>query len=561
MAGSPAPRIMESLKSSSIKTFFEANRDRLLGLTLLLITLAVYGQTISHDFILYDDFGYIVENKNIQSGFTKASLVWAFSKFYMANWHPVTWLSHMLDYQLFGLNPAGYHLINVFLHAANTLLLFLFLREATGYSGRSFAVAALFSVHPLHVESVAWISERKDVLCAFFWLLAMLAYVRYAKSDRFRWYLGAIAFFILGLMSKPMIVTLPFLLILLDYWPLGRINFSNNCIRARENKYSTVTFKSVSVSVSIIEKIPFFVLSVSSSVITFIAQSKDLAVQSLAKLPLQLRILNAPVSYLHYLRKTIWPFDLGITYIHPGTSLTWQYSTLAAFILVVISMIVLLQFNRRPYMFVGWFWFIGTLIPVIGLIQVGMQGMADRYTYMPLIGIFICSSWFIAESLSRIRPVILLMVLGFFIPITLFQLFYWRNDLTLFNRALQINEKNYMAHYELFLADLKRGNVNASNFHYGRAAALNPSYVARMDNIMGYEYTKDGHLDDAIKSFKEAIRINPGYANAYNNLGVALAHKGQFTEAVAQFKKALELNPHYDQARDNMHNVLMNKRK
>ena len=526
------------------------NRERVLGLILLLVTIGVYWQVQHHDFIYLDDPAYVTDNRYVKAGLTKEGFVWAFSTFSISNWHPLTWLSHMLDGQLYGCNPAGHHLTSLFFHVANTLLLFLFLRQATGRLWQSFIVAGLFALHPLHIESVAWISERKDVLSTFFWMLAMIAYVRYVQAPRISRYVCIIVLFVLGLLSKPMVVTLPFVLILLDYWPLGRIKFKGKIDAA-------VIWRLVW------EKIPFFVLSAVSCIVTVMAQSG--AIRGLKSFPLDVRLLNALVSYVRYILKMLWPQDLAFFYPHPGNTVTLWSGLASALFLGLLAAVSIREIRRRPYIFVGFFWFIGTMIPVIGLVQVGMQAMADRYTYIPLIGLFLTIVWGLSDLFEpkKVSPVLKVIFSGTITILlaasTCLQLRHWHDTRTLSRHALSVTRDNYAAHFMLARAEGERGAMDKALHHYNIAVKINPAYIAMIHNRVGYYLVEQGRLEEAMSQFTGALEIRPDYANAHNNLGVVLARKGRFDEAISQIKEALKVLPGYTEAKKNLENVRREK--
>ena len=468
--------------------------------------LAAFGRIRGHQFILYDDPEYVVENLHVRAGLGLEGVRWAFTTGHSANWHPLTWLSHMLDCQLFGLNPGLHHLTSLLLHAANSVLLFWVLKRMTGARWPSAFAAALFALHPLHVESVAWVAERKDVLSTLFWLLALWAYARYAERPGGGRYGLSLALFLLGLMAKPMLVTLPFVLLLLDYWPLGRILGP-----ARS------TFVSL-----LVEKVPFLVLSAASSVVTFLVQRKWGAVASVAEIPWVDRLANAVVAYAAYLRKTIWPSDLAFFYPLPHERPLGQVA-LAALVMIGLSALVLRGSRRHPYLATGWGWYVVTLVPVIGLVQVGDQAMADRYTYVPSIGLFVIAAWGGAEVLGRRRlhsRALASLAAGLSLACglaTWFQAGTWKNSLTLFEHALRVTENNYLAHAGLGLA-----------------------------------LAESGRLDEAIAHYGEALRVNPFYSPAEASLGLALAQKGRVAEAIVHYRAALRLRPNRTEALNNL---------
>ena len=421
----------------------------LICLLLALVTLGLYWPAAHFDFTNYDDPEYVLYNSSIQHGITRDSMAWAFQTGYASNWHPLTWISHMLDYDIYGLRPGGHHLTNILFHTANVVLLFLVLWQLTGSQWRSALVAALFAWHPLHVESVAWVSERKDVLCAFFWLLTMAAYARYvrnlkAQASNFKfYYFSALLFFALGLLSKPVIVTLPFVLLLLDFWPLQR-------------KAATGLF---------LEKIPFVMLAALDCAVTLWAQKEAHSVVSLGVLPIPARIANALVSCVLYLWKMLWPVDLALPYPYSHNWTFWPVAG-AGILLLLISAVAILQARPQPWLLVGWLWFLVTLLPVIGLVQAGIQSMADRYTYLPLIGIFIMAAWTIPAGWTQWpRPglvfgAVTAGALGFLLTGSEMQLQYWHNSVTLFSHTVAVTTGNIMAEYNLAEALARQGDTD-----------------------------------------------------------------------------------------------------
>jgi len=508
-------------------------------LLLILGVALAYGQTFWHGFISFDDPYYIMLNDHIQNGLTWKSISWAFTSFYMCNWHPLTWLSYMGDYRLFGLNPAGYHLVNLFFHMANALLLFLLLREATEKTWRSFWVAALFALHPLHIESVAWIAERKDVLSAFFWMLTMLAYVRYARGAK-AWYLGVVGFFALGLMSKPMVVTLPFVLLLFDYWPLRRMESWRLSSRGL-----------------ILEKIPLFVLSIASATVTYLAQAQGGALAHLSALALDIRVKNAVVSYIKYLGKCFYPTDLAIIYPHPGATIpAWAWLS-AGIALAVITGGVLYRIKRFPFLFTGWFWYLGTLIPVIGLVQVGVQAMADRYAYLPLIGIYIGVIWFAGTWVEKLhwtpRAAFLLSAAALtgLMALTLHQASYWKNPEILYRHAIESTGGSVSAHINLGAELQQQGKLAEASRELKRAIELGGSDMAHVN--LGVVYSRQGMGLLALEEFDLAIRLNPqeGF-HAWFNKGSELLRMNRKSEALACFHRAAGLLENPDHL---MHNA------
>ncbi len=538
------------------------NRSRypvwLLAASLMLVTISVYWPAVSHDFVNYDDPYYVTSNVYVQRGLTWDNLKWAFCHPVVGNWHPLTMLSHMLDCQIYGLKPWGHHLTNVLLHGANTALVFLLLRGLTGAIWRSWMVAALFGLHPLHVESVAWVAERKDVLSTCFGLLCLMAYAKHVTSDKWqvtrtagflsrvtchvsRFYLIALLFFACGLMSKPMMVTLPFVMLLLDYWPLNRIGNSEFGIRIFTRL--------------LLEKIPFFALAVVMSVVTYLVQQHTGMMHSLENVPLGDRAGNALISYCRYLGKLFWPTDLAVFYPYPKHWPLYQV-LLAGGLLAGISAFIFVQRARHPYLLTGWLWYGGTLVPVIGLVQVGGQSMADRYTYLPSLGLLILIIWGMYELTQRWRYhetvlggtgcTVIILCIG----LTRQQLGYWRNNESLYGHALAVTENNYLAHHNLGIALYKKGQIEEAVNQYREALRLEPD-DAEPHYDLGAALAVKGQTGDAIQQFQEAIQLEPDYAEAHSNLGTALAREGQIDEAIGQYREALRLQPdnaefHYD---------------
>jgi protein O-mannosyl-transferase len=516
------------------------NLERVLGFILLVGTIGTYWYLLHCDFVFFDDPPYVTENPQVRMGLNRASLSWAFTTFHSSNWHPLTWLSHMLDCDLYGLNPAGHHLTSLFFHVGNTLLLFLVLREATGTNWRSFFVAALFSLHPLHVESVAWVSERKDVLSTFFWMLTLLAYVRYVRQPGIWRYLWVFLLFALGLLAKPMLVTLPFVLLLLDYWPIARTSPGSPFGDGRQRGEWGRLF---------LEKAPLFLLSTASSVVTYLAQSEGGAVVPLDGLSFGVRVANGLVACVLYLFNTLWPTNLTIFYPHPGISIEPWLVMVSAVFLLGLSGVAMQQASRRPYLLVGWLWYLGTLVPVIGLIQVGDQAMADRYTYIPLIGLFIAMVWGLTavfESCKVRRIFVAPLVCTVFLALivgTHRQLRHWQTTTSLFEHSLRVTKNNYLAYFILSQVKAVNGDLDEAHFHYDKAVEINPGFVAKMHNRTGYYFAEQGQLDVAMSEFEKAIQIFPDYSNAHNNLGVVLAKKAHYDEALAHFAEALRISP------------------
>ena len=517
-------------------------------------TLGVYWHVTNHEFINYDDDLYVTDNHNVQAGLRLESITWSFTATHASNWHPLTWMSHMLDCQLFGMNPGWHHLTNLFFHIANALLLFLAFKRMTGDSWQSGFVAALFALHPLHVESVAWVAERKDVLSAFFWMLTVWSYIWYLERPRVSRYLRVLFFFILGLMAKPMLVTLPFVLLLLDYWPLGRFQFGRSGGEGK-SRQRAIALRLVW------EKIPLFILAVASSFVTFLVQQSGGAVRSLDALSLDVRISNTLVSYVSYIGKMIWPYHLAVLYPHPG-NLPMSQIAVACLLLISISFLAIMAVRQRPYFAVGWLWYIGTLVPVIGLVQVGIQSFADRYTYVPLIGIFIIIAWGFPDIVSKCRhkeigiTIIVGALLSIFMVTTWLQVRYWNNNMTLFEHALDVTANNYLAHNNLGNALNEQGDRAEAIRHYSEALRINPTYWEAHYNL-GNALTAQGRTAEAIRHFSEALRLNPGFAEAHNNLGFLLAEQGDRAEAIRHYSEALRIKPNYAKVHNNLGNALV----
>lgn len=480
-------------------------RSFLICLILGLTILAVFYQVHGFKFITYDDPSYVYKNLDIQSGVTLESIKWAFTTGWTANWHPLTWLLYMLNWQLFGSNPAGYHVVNLVFHIINTLLVFIVLGQMTRSIWPSAFAAALFALHPLHVQSVAWISEFKDMLSTFFWMLTMWAYLRYVNKPGVSRYFWTAIFLALGLMSKPMLVTLPFVLLLLDYWPLER-------------------FRGHTLLYLIREKIPFFVLIAVSSIVTFLVQHNSMAVVSLNALPLKFRILNAFVSYTGYIEKLFKPDHLAVFYPHLGRNISVMYAVISAGFLLAATVLVIRFGKNRRYLVTGWFWYIGTLVPVIGIVQVGIQGMADRYSYVPLTGLFIIIAWGVPDLLKKWRyKKIVLASLAVLIVSTISictynQLRYWRNTLTLFQHTIDVTKDNFMAMNELAWYLAVDPKITVHNPYRAIQLAAGACKITHYIDI--------GNLD---------------------TLAVAYAAAGNFSKAIEVTGKALELCQSPDQ--------------
>ena len=567
---------MKNNNKTAYNFLFNRRREIIICIFLIAASLVVYWQIINHEFINYDDGLYVTENLHVKAGLTFESIKWAFTTCHASNWHPLTWLSHMLDYELYGLNPMGHHWTSLQIHLINTLLLFFILQYMTGAIWKSAFVATLFALHPQHVESVAWVSERKDVLSAFFGMLTISAYIIYVKKRNLLRYSMVFIFLSLGLMTKPMLVTLPFVLLLLDFWPLKRLKLSLN--------------QTPALLVLIKEKIPLLVPVVISSILTLIAQ-QNVALKTLEMFPLQTRIANALISYASYICKAIWPLHLTIFYPHQGNSISLWY-VFGSGLMIAGSLFIAVNTSKKyPYITTGLLWFFITLFPVIGIIQVGDQAMADRYTYIPLIGIFIILAWGGSDLLKKwtnkkIIPAILAMsVLLVLTTQSFHQAAHWKNSSTLFENAIKVTENNWLAHNNLGIALFSEGKLDKAIYHYKKALNIKPDTLRAIKNLglamfdkgnlkdafqyfnkaivinpedwdahykLGCILVKQDKFNEAIRYFSEVIRINPGYAPAYNEIGIILAQKGKLQKSNTFFLKAIQLKPDYKEARNNL---------
>ncbi len=569
---------------------------------LLALVFAAFFPALHNGFVNFDDPLYVTENSYVRQGLTWDGLKWALGSTAAFNWHPLTWLSYMTDYELYGLQPWGYHLTNVLLHALNTCLVFLVLSGLTGATWRSLVVAAVFGLHPLRVESVAWVAERKDVLSAFFFLLTIWAYARYAarlgasgprttdhglqtkehsletraqaassraagtqpplkiQNSKFKNspifdYALALVFCALGLMSKPMLVTLPFVLLLLDYWPLGRLTKpAGSSDPPPLSRCFTLWGRLV------LEKLPFFALAAGSSVVTLLVQQQAGAVAQ--TLPVAARAENAVVAYCRYLGKIFWPVDLCVIYPHPDY---WPMAAVAGSVavLLAISLLAFLWRRRWPYFLTGWLWYLGMLVPVIGLVQVGQQSMADRYTYLPMLGILLAVAWGIRELATRRRLESFAWLGAAAVSLTCLaltqkQVAYWKDGEVLFRRAIAVTANNALAHGSLARALADQGRVDEAIEHYRRAAALDPHDTSAC-NGLGNLLAQKGDIDGATREFQEALRRRPGDSFAHNNLGLMLARKGMIDAAVAQFREAVKLKPDEAEPHHNLGLLLANQ--
>ena len=497
---------------------------------LVLFVLAAFEPVRHNQFVNFDDYDYVLDNQHVTAGLSRQSVFWAFTGTHLANWHPLTTLSYMLDCELFGLNPFWHHLTNLLLHTANTVLLFLILKKMTGAIWQSAFVAAVFAVHPLRVESVAWTAERKDVLSGLFWMLTIAAYTRYTARPCIKRYLLVFLLFCIGLLAKPMLVTLPFVLLLLDYWPLHRLKWTRFGKSEPVLQYELDTPQGDSLPLPrlILEKIPLFALSVISSVVTFIVQKNAGAMKISQMWPISFRLANALVSYVRYIVKMLYPTRLSVMYPPPAGGLGVWKPLVCFAILAAVSVGVIYTAHRRRYLLVGWMWYVGTLFPVIGLVQVGVQMMADRYTYLPSIGLLVMVGWGAAELANKwhfrkIRLIVLAtIVLAGLFPLTRAQVKRWRNSRVLFSHAIEVTENNYVAHNCLGMALQTEGRLNEAIGQFRRVLQIRPEHLEARNNL-GAALLAQGKLHKAIICFREVLRMKPDYVDAINNLAWTMA--------------------------------------
>ena len=538
-----------------------------------MVTLALYNPVNRHPFVNYDDDRYVTENPHVRQGLTVETFKWSLTSTEQANWHPLTWISHALDVSLFRLNPVGHHFTSVLLHVVNAMLLFLLLMWATGRFGPSLFVAGLFALHPINVESVAWVAERKNVLCTFFFFLTLWAYGWYAQKPDWKRYVAVAALFAAGLASKPMVITLPFVLLLLDWWPLNRVRAGDSSGDPGAFPWSRL----------VLEKLPLLAMSAASAVITMQAQQAGGAVRSAAEFSFGVRLANAVYAYAMYLWKMVWPARLAPLYPHPGNSLAAWQVLLAAVVLIAVTALVW-RFRERRYLPVGWLWFLGTLVPVLGLVQVGEAAMADRYAYIPLIGIFVMIAFGVADLAEWKRlgfwaAVPAVAVLVALAVVTHRQINYWQSSTDLWSHALAVTQSNFVAEDNLGGALILEGKEEEAHPHFEAAARINPkdpmsrsnlgSYfqthnqpreaVAQYESVigltsdagllartyanMGAAYRALGEYDEAKKAFEQALRLNPNQFNAWLGLGLLAERQGKLEEAIADISRSIELQP------------------
>jgi len=583
-------KLVTANNGSAVRDALGQHRVFLVCMLLMASTLLVFWRVHDYGFIDFDDDGYVSENEHVKAGLTREGIIWAFTTRHRTNWHPLTWLSHMLDCELFGVRPGWHHLTNLALHIANVLLLFGILRQMTGALWKSAFVAAAFALHPLRVESVVWISERKDVLSALFWMLTMGAYVRYVRRLTAGWYLLALLAFALGLMAKPMLVTLPFVLLLLDYWPLERLQFSGG-VRGINQQGGEVanTHSQRKVLCSLIwEKAPFFGLAAISSVVTFLVGAVARVDVYPRGFPMSIRIINVLVSYPIYIGKMVWPARLAVHYPHLGDKLSIWDGVIGALLLLAASGLVIWLGRSRKYLLVGWLWFLGSLVPVIGLVQVGVQAMADRYTYMPLVGLFIAIAWGVPDLLGKweYRKVALSVsavgVLSILSVCTWVQVGYWRDSITLFQHTLGVTTNNLKIHLKLGVVLQRQGKVEEAMKCWREALRIDPNAMragngidaviggrsksdrgylggsealrSKMGNIvpqdnLGSMLVRQGRIDEAIKHYREILEKEPRQVDARYQLALLLRRQGNLDEAIREYREVLQLDPNHVAAR------------
>jgi Tfp pilus assembly protein PilF len=534
------PLVATSLTSSP-RT--ERRLTVLLAILIATSALAVYASAIHNGFVNYDDPDYVTTNRHVLQGLNRGNVVWAFTESYAANWHPITWISHMADVQMFGINPAGHHFTSILLHALNAVLIFLLLTRATGRAFRSAAVAALFALHPLNVEAVAWVAERKSVLCTTFLLLALWAYGWYVRRPGIWRYLCVAAAFALGLMAKPLIITLPFAMLLLDYWPLKRFP------GATEKNKPPPFFRTFLWLLA--EKIPLLALAAGNAWITIYAQHKGGALGTSLALPLGWRLENAIFSYMAYLGKAVWPSRLAVFYPHPENTLTWWKVIMAIVVLAGITALVY-RFRERRYLLTGWLWYLGTMVPMIGIVQAGRQGMADRYAYVPFLGLFVAAVWFVADSsahLQRSRKFLagaFVLLLGFYAYLTHIQIGYWWNSYTLFSHDLAVTADNGIAENNLGAAYVELGFPQLAVPYFETSVRLLPEYSTAHYNL-GVSLQGQNRREEATRQYQLTIAETSDpieTSQSHNNLGVMQMQASNFDAALVEFRSAIALNPY-----------------
>lgn len=545
------------MKDTCKNTYFNVRPDIVVCLIIVITSLVVYWQVRNHDFINLDDGSYILNNPHVREGLTLEGFTWAFSFPGFDYWHPLTWVSHMLDCHLYGLKPGMHHQISMILHIVNSMLLFLAFKRMTGSVWRSAFVSLLFALHPLNVESVVWLAERKNVLSSFFWLLTMLIYIYYTKRPNFYKYLLIFFVFGLGLMSKPMLVTLPFVLLLLDYWPLCR--FKLPPLDSGQEIRTTIKsgFQYLLILRLVLEKIPLLALSVIGIFLSSLSLQRLGILISTTTVPMKLRISNAVVSYVSYVSKAIWPHNMAVFYPYPQTLPLWQVAG-SGLLLGFISILVIRAVRSKPYLTVGWLWYIGTLVPAIGLVQAGLwPAVADRFAYIPFIGLFILIAWGVPDLVSRCSfkeiklTTAAAALLAILMATSFLQVRYWRNSIVLFEHALEVTDSNHVAHHKLGEAFEAQDRADEAVRHYSEALNLKPDFLATHLNL-GIILRKEGKLNGAEKHLSKVLSFKPDFAEAHNELGITLKEQSRFDAAVRHYLEALRIRPNYSHAHNNL---------
>jgi len=514
------------------------NQNLLASILITIYTIFAYQGVLHNGFVSYDDLTYLFENEHIRAGLSVNGMLWAFTSSYDANWIPITWLSHMADMSIFGTNPFGHHLVNLLLHTACALLLQQILVSMTGAVWRSAAVAALFALHPLHVESVAWAAERKDVLSALFFMLTITMYLRYAAERTLARYLSVMALYACGLAAKSMLVSLPFVLLLLDSWPLRRFASATT---SQDNSTQ------MGIPSLILEKLPLIFLSLASCAITFIVQRKGGAVNDMINSPFSENAAHAMFNYVTYLSKTFWPSGLAVLYPYVHELSVWQVGGAIAF-LTLLTILVIWQWNSRPYLTVGWLWFLITMVPVIGFVRIGVHSIADRYTYLPLIGIFIMVVWELANFLefkrygSVIAALLAITVFSTLSVATWKQTGYWKDSITLYEHALNTTEDNWLIHNNLGTEMTKRGMSSRAIWHFKEAVRIMPDYATSHQNL-GSVLRSTGDTHGAIRAYQSAQKLNPNLADPYHQLGILFSRLGDNSSALEACEALERINP------------------
>ena len=523
-------------------------------LVLAVVTVFAFWGVRANDFLAYDDDHYVLENRRVQQGVNMQSIAWAFTTFHVGNWHPLTWISHMVDWSFYGKNPCGHHITNVCLHTANAALLFLLLLYMTGFLWRAAVVAFLFALHPAHVESVAWIAERKDVLSAFFWFATLLAYAWYVRRPSWKRFAWIVCGFACGLMSKPMVITLPFTLLLLDYWPLRRIQFT----RETRPQWLSSLWKLC------VDKWPLFIIAAISSVITIFAQKAGGAVADLQVLPLWERTCNAAISYCRYALIMLWPDPLRVFYFHERNNIMVSWAVLSAIALFLVTAVCWHLREKRSYCLFGWLWFLGTLVPVIGIVQVGDQAMAERYTYVPYIGLFIAIVWLVSDAVAKspkIRIAAQLLAVAIIVGCAIkteAQVKVWRDMVTLFGHVLEIDPRGSIPNTSLGVAYARQGRIAEAQTYLERALEYGPNDYESHNNL-GTNLGKQGLTQEALREFRLSLAIKPDQAEAHSKIGRILADTHQLPEAAEEFTQALRFDPENAWAHNDLGVVLFQR--